>query len=193
MKTKAIITSLVFVSGLLAFAGKAQDDNYHKNEYTTEQRHAKRPIRPDTFEQVDSVRNVLGLDHKQFEKVYAAYNKYNKAVFGEEQARPSGERRPPMDEGARRQGRPGPRGGDRMGGPRGPRSGAPGFGGNRRSDKKIDIQKFEETKARQETKLCKEMMKTFKNDTTLYNEWLIIRSAQLERMFPTRSSEENPQ
>lgn len=35
-----------------------------------------------TYEQVDDVRKQLNLDHSQFEKVYAAYDKYNKAIFG---------------------------------------------------------------------------------------------------------------
>ena len=42
------------------------------------------PQRPSTYEQADEVRTTLHLDHKQFEKVYSAYEKYNKAVFGSE-------------------------------------------------------------------------------------------------------------
>ncbi len=36
-----------------------------------------------TYEVVDEMRKELNLDHDQFEKVYSAYEKYNKTVFGD--------------------------------------------------------------------------------------------------------------
>ena len=147
----------------------------------------RQPARPTTYELVDEVRNALGLDHKEFDKVYSAYEKYSKSVFGDESAA-----QPPRPEG-RPGGGPGgfggPGGGGRppQGGPGGP-GGRPGqgFGGQRPqggNQQAVDVEKFEKTKTKAEEKLCKAMKKLFKKDTDKYNKWYELRQRQLEKMF----------
>lgn len=137
-----------------------------------------------TYRQVDEVRNELGLDHKQFDKVYNAYNKYNEAVFATMAPSPMGG--PHEGGGVRPKGGPGS----------GP--GAPGMGGGRppmgnpdmigmhprgQSPKKIDSEKMEKIKVTQEEKLRKSMKKILRTET-LYKKWLSIREAQLTRNIP---------
>lgn len=168
------------------------------------------PMRPSTYQLADEARNSLGLDSKEFEKVYSAYEKYTKSVFGEETSN-SGQgfgqgRRPeggPGGMGGPGGGRPGggpggmggPGGG--MGGPGGGRPHGEGMGqpggesggqrpaGPRPNDKpkNIDMEKFEKAKTKAEEKLCKSMKKIFKKDPAKYNEWLSLRDHQLEMMF----------
>ncbi|MDE6843932.1 MAG: hypothetical protein K2J24_10450 [Muribaculaceae bacterium] len=46
------------------------------------------------YAQVDEVRKELKLDQKQFDKVYSAYEKFDKVVFGDSDSRDSGLGRP---------------------------------------------------------------------------------------------------
>lgn len=148
------------------------------------------PQPPSTYDQVDEIRNELNLDHSQFEKVYSAYYKYNKAVFGD---KASGMRMPAPPAGGRGPGNP----------PAGGRPGGhPGFGGGQPGEhpafngphpahdapagmgpKPEDIQKLEKNRAKQEEKLVKSMKKIFKKDPSTFERWQAIRGQQLSRMF----------
>lgn len=132
------------------------------------------PSRPTVYAQVDEVRKELKLDQKQFDKVYSAYEKFDKAVFGDSDSRDSGLGRP--------QG-----GGPGKGGP----GGAPGKPGQdgmsaSKEHKQLppDLEKLEKTKAKQEEKLDKSMKKLFKNNNELYTKWKALREAQLRKLFP---------
>lgn len=148
-----------------------------------------------TYELADEVRNKLNLDHSQFEKVYSAYEKYNKAVFGA-QSNGMGMHTPPL--------------GSRPGGPgnhpEGGMPGGPGFGGGRpgghpdfngprpkhsgnngfkgKEPKHEDFQKMEKKRAKQEEKLMKSMHKIFKKDPSAFAKWQTIREEQLKHMLP---------
>lgn len=139
--------------------------------------------RPTTYEQVDMLRNELGLTHDQFDKVYKAYKKYNDAVFGEERVRPNGGQGRPSGPGG--PGGPGGMGGRRGGGPGHPGGFGRGEGGpQHREAKKVDIKKLEKEKAKQEEKLTKSMKKVFKKDAGLFERWQHYRSEELRRLFP---------
>lgn len=154
-----------------------------------------------TYDQVDEVRKQLNLDHSQFEKVYSAYEKYNKAVFGNQSngmgmpvppgGHPGGTMGNPPGNG----GRPGNGSGFGGGHPRGyPGGGHPDFNGqrpgqhdkdnpNRLGPNPDDIQKMEKKRAKQEEKLVKSMQKLFKKDPAAFFKWQAIRNEQLKRMF----------
>ncbi len=159
------------------------------------------PSRPTVFDLVSEIRKNIGLDQKEFDKVYSAYEKFNKSVFGDDDSNlPAGG--PGM-----RPGGGGP-GGGRMGG--GPGGGMPGGGGpgggrmgggpgghggpsgapqdmkssDKKSDKNFDPVKFEKTKAKAEEKLCKAVKKVFKKEPEKYSRWLEMRNQQLDRLFP---------
>lgn len=148
-----------------------------------------------TYEQVDEVRKKLNLDHSQFEKVYSAYEKYNKAVFGNQSngmmppppgGRPGGPMGPPPGNG----GRPGDGagfGGNHSGSHPDFNGQRPGRQGNDHPNgigpKPEDIPKMEKKRAKQEEKLVKSMQKIFKKDPAAFSKWQAIRSEQLKRMF----------
>jgi hypothetical protein len=140
------------------------------------------------------------LDHSQFDKVYTAYDKYNKALFGDnsQSGAPRGGMGGPGGGPGGRGGMGGPGGGPGGGGFGGPGGG--GFGGpggapggnnmerpSNKSNDKFDVEKYEKNKVKQEEKLCKSMKKLFKKTPELYEGWLEIRSQQLERMTPPMS------
>lgn len=168
-------TLILLFAGMMASASFAQATQNEANQDNTTL----------TYRQVDEVRNALGLDHKQFEKVYKAYQKYNKEVFGSEEG--------PRGRGGMGPG--GPRGGQGhrgpgMGGgrPDGPRDGAP------RADRgrnRPDPEKLEKTMKEQEEKLQKSMQKLLP-DTAAYNHWMEIRTAQLAKQ-PRRGRRPAPQ
>ncbi len=155
-----------------------------------------------TYEQADDVRKQLNLDHSQFEKVYSAYEKYNKAVFGDQSngmtmpappagGRPGGHMGNPPGNGGRPGNGPGFNGG-RHGAPHGEH---PDFKGQRPDrpgndahngigPKPEDFQKMEKKRAKQEEKLVKSMQKLFKKDPAIFSKWQAIRNEQLKRMFP---------
>ncbi len=145
------------------------------------------PARPSTYEQVDTVRNLLGLSSRQFDKVYSAYDKYNKAIFGD----PDQQRRGPMGGGMGPGRGMGP--GHGMGPGRGMGPGPGNFGGGDfrgqgpRGPRAVDLEKLEKKKLKQEEKLCKTMQKIFKDSTHHYDRWLEIRETQLSEMFPHRN------
>lgn len=89
--------------------------------------------RPSTYEQADAIRKEFSLTDKQFTKVYDAYSKFNKAVFGEEFPTAVGSCSSAMQRpqgGSQGGGRPGGMGGGgMMGGPGGGGMGGPGGGG----------------------------------------------------------------
>lgn len=168
-----------------------------------------------TYEQVDEVRKQLNLNHSQFEKVYSAYEKYNKAVFGNQAnvltrpAPPTGAR--PGGAMGHGPGNGGPGNGPGFGGgpAGGPRGGHPDFNGQRPGrpgndksngigPKPEDIRKMEKTRAKQEEKLVKSIQKIFKKDPAAFSKWQVIRNGQLKRMFelppvPNRKPEEHRQ
>lgn len=129
-----------------------------------------------TFQQVDELRNRLGLNPKEFDKVYQAYSKYNDAVFGAMQpqrpARPNGNMHRPGNHG-------GPQGhGPNFGGrpPRGEHHDA-----NPQRHHQMDPKKLEKIKAKQEDKLRKSMKKILKNPHR-FDKWLSLRAHQLHQM-----------
>ena len=173
------------------------------------QEHPMQP-RPSVYDQSDEVRKELKLDQKQFSKVYSAYEKFEKAVFGDSGSRNSGFGRPSGEDhgkggpgggahGGPGMGRPGGggHGGPGMGGPGGGRHGGPGMGAqgdrpphdgmsgsNNRKQLPPDLEKLEKTKSKQEEKLDKSMKKLFKKNNELYEKWKTLREAQLKKLFP---------
>ncbi|MBD5356043.1 MAG: hypothetical protein HDR88_03420 [Bacteroides sp.] len=161
MKELLILLALISTFSVKSIA---QTINNGKNEEFTSM----------TYRQVNEVRQELGLDHKQFDKVYDAYNKYNETVFGSiDQPRLA----PPSKD----MGRPGDHGGPGhdMGGGR-PPMGGPGMGmpPSEKNSKKWNPEKIEKTKIKQEEKLRKSMKKILKTQD-LYDRWLKIRERQL--------------
>ncbi len=143
-----------------------------------------------TLDLVYEVRDSIGLDNKEFDKVYLAYDKYRKAVYGDNGPMP--------DRIGRPHGRhPGGHGGiGGFGVPGGmPPTGAgivepvSGFGGRdfgngtRPKQAPMDMEKLEKKRIKAEAKLCKSMKKIFKKSSDKYARWLTIRDLQLKRDF----------
>ncbi len=171
----------------------------------------ERQERKSIFNLVSEVRKKLGLDQKEFEKAYSAYEKFDKSVFGSSN---SGMPVSPAGGFGGNSGRPGGRpGGGPGGGPGGMgggpggghggmgdgpgggmRSGSGGMGGpggghdsnysRKTKSKDFDPAKFEKTKTKAEEKLCKSMQKLFKKNPEKYDRWLDIRNQQLKELFP---------
>ncbi len=187
MRRNPLLAAILAVGVSTPWTSAAQHSDFATDQNTPlEKQHHKRSPRPNTFEQVDSIRNIMALDRKQFEKLYSAYEKYNKAVFGADSPGPDNGQRPPRREGMGGHGGPGGHGG--MGGPRGggQRGGFQGgdFDAQKgRVPRHIDPAKLEETKAKQEEKLSKEVKKLFKNEPAKYDRWMEIRTRQLADMF----------
>ena len=193
---KVFYLALMLVAAPMAVA--AQDDVPQRQEQPQEQP----PMgggRPSTYDQADAVRKEFGLTDKQFSKVYDAYSKYNKAVFGEEFSQASGT----SQQGQRPQGAPGTGGMRRgMGGPGGGMGGGPqGMpqgdfsemqgeqqqrpARQRPTEQKPltdkEIAKREKTMEKQEQKLMKSMRKILGTED-LYNSWLAMRQKQMPPM-----------
>jgi hypothetical protein len=116
-KTYLLALALTFVPAIsFAQSADAQQQEYPQGP----QQEQRMPERKSSFEQADYLRGKLGLSDKQFSKVYDAYTKYNKAVFGGEPFSSSNS----GSQGGRPQGGPG--GGRMGGGPGG--QGGPGGG-----------------------------------------------------------------
>lgn len=140
-----------------------------------------------TFDLVDEVRDSIGLDSKEFDKVYSAYEKYSKTVYGDNGQMPERTGRP--------HGRhPGGHGRIRGAGgmpPTGAGIGKPESGLGDRDFKRgtqpeqdpVDMEKLEKKRAKAEDKLCKSMKKIFKKSPDKYARWLLIRDFQLKRAF----------
>lgn len=171
---RVLILVLLFSPGLLA-------QEFPDNE-PGHQKHGR-----STFDLVDEVRDSIGLDSKEFDKVYSAYEKYSKTVYGDKGQMPDLTGRPHGP-------RPGGHGG--IGGPGGmPPMGAgigeseSGFGdrdfgrGTRSKQAPVDMKKLEKKRAKAEAKLCKSMKKIFKKSPDKYAIWLSIRDSQLKRAF----------
>ena len=195
MKAKLIrvfMLACVTLIGSVSVSGQEPDGKMPPRE----------PQRPSAYQLTDEVRNTIGLDSKEFEKVHSAYEKFSKSVFGEDNTDLSQSMRPEGRPGGHPGGKGGPGGpgvpGGGKGGPGGgmpPQGGAMGrpggdFGGDRASSarpddkpKTIDVEKFEKTKAKAEEKLCKTMKKIFKKNPGKYDSWLSLRNQQLENMF----------
>lgn len=176
-----ILAYISFTAGI-STQGQGHADRVPPQQFT----------RPSTFELVDEVRNAIGLDSKEFDKVYAAYEKYNMSVFGNESGNMKQPFRPEGGPGRNPGGRPGGMGG--LGGmpSQGGGMGVPGgdFRGQRQHSerpgdkaKAIDFEKLEKTKTKAEEKLCKTMKKIFKNEPSKYDMWLSVRQQQLKTMF----------
>ena len=160
------------------------------------QEHPMQP-RPSVYDQADEVRKELKLDQKQFSKVYSAYEKFEKAVFGDSGSRNSGFGRPSGEDHGKGGPGGGAHGGPGMGRPGGGRHGGPGMGAqgdrpphdgmsgsNNRKQLPPDLEKLEKTKSKQEEKLDKSMKKLFKKNNELYEKWKTLREAQLKKLFP---------
>jgi hypothetical protein len=168
------------------------------------------------YDQVDDIRNQLGLDTKQFDKVYQAYNKFQTAVFGSSSSsssmpmmggRPGGGPGQGGPGGMQGGGRP-PQGGGGPGGmgmgdfSGGGPGGAPGSNmsssnnSNKNSAPKPpteeEIKKQQQKIEKQEQKLEKSMKKILKDDAT-YNKWYKIRQQQKQSMFPPMMGGEKSQ
>lgn len=146
--------------------------------------------RPSTFDLADEARNEIGLEHKEFDKVYAAYHKFIKKVFGDDSN--TGAPREPMHMG--RGHGPGPRPGGGMP-PHG--MGAPDENFSKRAtapDQKQrpkDIEKLEKTRKSENEKLLKNMKKIFKKNPSKYTQWLGIWEKQQDRLFPQSAPKQN--
>lgn len=169
---------ILAATGLLWLAAAAQPKGMHPRS---------------TYEMVDEVRKELNLDQKQFEKVYAAYEKYNKSMFGDFDI--NGMRPSPPVGGPLGGGMGMPPGGERpnlgAGGPgghggfTGQRPGRPGNDRvNMNAPKPEDIEKMEKKRAKEEAKLVKSMRKLFKKDPAAFSHWQVIRERQLKEMTP---------
>jgi hypothetical protein len=187
------------------FSIVAQQPDGARSDEPTEQRGPIPGGRPSTYDQACYVRDHLGLSQDQFFKIYEAYAKYNKAVFGEEPSanagfggQPQGNR-PAGGPG----GGPGGPGGGPGGGMGGPGGGGPGGHGgpgqmgdprggmssastHHKAPKALsekDIQKLHKTMEKQEKKLCKTMKKVLGN-SDLYDSWLELRAHQMPQAMP---------
>jgi hypothetical protein len=122
---------LVLALTFAPMCGYAQQHGEPQGQ-AAERGHEMPATRPSTFEQVDHIRKELGLTQKQFDKVYSAYSKYNKAVYGDEPFSGMGGGMPQGGRGGMGDpvggGMGGPGGGG-MGGPSGGGMGGPGGGG----------------------------------------------------------------
>lgn len=187
MKKIWFLACVMCLGSMLAVNAYAQDSPSRPGG----ERELQAPHQPSTFEQVQEIREAIGLEQKEFDKVYSAYAKFNKKLFGDEsgaQAKPES-----MRGDMRRGGGPGRPGGPQGGmgpggrGPGGPGGMPPGEmnGRDRQPQKKpVDLEKLEKEKTKQEQKLEKSMQKIFKNSPGKYDQWLKIRYTQLRRIFP---------
>jgi hypothetical protein len=151
------------------------------------------------YDQADEIRNRFGLDYKQFDKVYSAYNKFNTAIFGDETSSSAMGGGRPSRMGGPGGGMGGPGGG--MGGP----GGGPGGGMGNRPDfsassnrpkvaqpmTEKELQKRQKKITKQEEKLEKSMRKVL-TDESQYHEWLKMRQEQLKHVFPVPPAEKRP-
>lgn len=179
---RAILVSYLAVMGSMAIFGQDRPGDMPPRQIQ----------RPSTFELVDEVRNSMRLDNKEFDKVYSAYEKYNKSVFGDA----TGNIHHSMPQGPT----PGRNGG--MSGSVGGPGGGPGHGGmgqphgrfggheagvhHADKPKPVDMEKLEKNRTKAEEKLCKEMKKIFKKKAGAYERWLDIRNQQLKKLFPAK-------
>ena len=187
MKKIWFLACVMCLGSMLAVNAYAQDSPSRPGG----ERELQAPHQPSTFEQVQEIREAIGLEQKEFDKVYSAYAKFNKKLFGDEsgaQSKPES-----MRGDMRRGGGPGRPGGPQGGmgpggrGPGGPGGMTPGEmnGRDRQPQKKpVDLEKLEKEKTKQEQKLEKSMQKIFKNSPGKYDQWLKIRYTQLRRIFP---------
>ena len=187
MKKIWFLACVMCLGSMLAVNAYAQDSPSRPGG----ERELQAPHQPSTFEQVQEIREAIGLEQKEFDKVYSAYAKFNKKLFGDEsgaQSKPES-----MRGDMRRGGGPGRPGGPQGGmgpggrGPGGPAGMPPGEmnGRDRQPQKKpVDLEKLEKEKTKQEQKLEKSMQKIFKNSPGKYDQWLKIRYTQLRRIFP---------
>lgn len=140
--------------------------------------------RPSTFELVSEIRDSIGLDSKEFDKVYSAYSKYEKKVYGDS-GQQTGMPRPPHD--MNHHGMPGggmgmpPGQHGRMGHDGGFPPQHPDMAGNP-SQKPEDVEKIEKERLKQEENLGKTMKKIFKKEPEKYMLWLEIRDRQLKKL-----------
>ena len=187
MKKIWFLACVMCLGSMLAVNAYAQDSPSRPGG----ERELQAPHQPSTFEQVQEIREAIGNEQKEFDKVYSAYAKFNKKLFGDEsgaQSKPES-----MRGDMRRGGGPGRPGGPQGGmgpggrGPGGPGGMPPGEmnGRDRQPQKKpVDLEKLEKEKTKQEQKLEKSMQKIFKNSPGKYDQWLKIRYTQLRRIFP---------
>lgn len=166
MKKIWFLACVMCLGSMLAVNAYAQDSPSRPGG----ERELQAPHQPSTFEQVQEIREAIGLEQKEFDKVYSAYAKFNKKLFGDEsgaQSKPES-----MRGDMRRGGGPGRPGGPQGGmgpggrGPGGPGGMPPGEmnGRDRQPQKKpVDLEKLEKEKTKQEQKLEKSMQKIFKN------------------------------
>jgi hypothetical protein len=208
MKKSVYLALALCFAPLCAVAQDAQDAQQLPAEGSEQQRPMP-PMgggRPSTYDQTTALRQQLSLTDKQFDKVYQAYSKYNKAVFGEEfessSSSPFGGGMPSGGPGGGMGGPGGGMGGPGggMGGPGGGMGGpgggmgGPGMGGGRpdmgssssssahkdggpKQLSEKEIAKLQKTITKQEEKLQKSMKKILKSDD-LYNQWLTIRQKE---------------
>jgi hypothetical protein len=178
---------LVLALTFAPMCGYAQQHGEPQGQ-AAERGHEMPATRPSTFEQVDHIRKELGLTQKQFDKVYSAYSKYNKAVYGDEPFSGMGGGMPQGGRG----GMGGPGGGG-MGGPGGGGMGGPGggFGGGRpegmssnsgsnKAPKEMtekELEKRRKKLEKQEQKLEKSMRKALNSDD-LFGRWQEMHEKQ---------------
>jgi hypothetical protein len=196
MKKELMLALMLAVSTPMIFAQQQQV----QTEANGQKPEGRPQERVSTFQQVDKVRKALNLDQKQFEKVYKAYESYNKTIYGDSEQASFGPRGgmggPGGGMGGPGGGMGGPGGG--MGGPGGPGGmGGPGGGmgapsgerpdmsqgsNNRPTPPKEmsekDMEKMQKKMQKQEEKLTKSVKKAIKDDAK-FAEWQKMRQKEL--------------
>jgi hypothetical protein len=190
MKKELILSLLLCSSSPFIFS--QQQEQIHSQEQQNFQPRGQ----VSTFQQVDKIRKALNLNQKEFEKVYKAYETYNKAIYGDSNQASFG--------GGPRGGMGGPRGG--MGGPGGgmggPGGGMGGPGGGmggpgNMSDERPnmsqdsnsrptppkemsekDLEKMHKKMQKQEDKLSKSIRKVIKDDSK-FAQWQQLRQEEI--------------
>jgi hypothetical protein len=203
MKKELMLALMLAVSTPMIFAQQQQV----QTEANGQKPEGRPQERVSTFQQVDKVRKALNLDQKQFEKVYKAYESYNKAIYGDSEQASFGPRG----------GMGGPRGGG-MGGPGGGMGGPGGPGGmggpsggmgapsgerpdmsqgssNRPTPSKEmsekDMEKMQKKMQKQEEKLTKSVKKAIKDDAK-FAEWQKMRQKELMPPKPDQKPGHEP-
>jgi hypothetical protein len=183
MKKELILSLLLCSSSPFIFS--QQQEQIHSQEQQNFQPRGQ----VSTFQQVDKIRKALNLNQKEFEKVYKAYETYNKAIYGDSnQASFGGGPRGGM--GGPHGGMGGPGGG--MGGPGGGMGGPGNMSGERpnmsqdsnsrptppKEMSEKDLEKMHKKMQKQEDKLSKSIRKVIKDDSK-FAQWQQLRQEEI--------------
>jgi hypothetical protein len=182
MKKELMLALMLAVSTPMIFAQQQQV----QTEANGQKPEGRPQERVSTFQQVDKVRKALNLDQKQFEKVYKAYESYNKTIYGDSEQASFGPRGGMGGPGGGMGGPGGPGGmggpGGGMGAPSGERPDMSQGSNNRPTPPKEmsekDMEKMQKKMQKQEEKLTKSVKKAIKDDAK-FAEWQKMRQKEL--------------